>query len=168
LIALPPDFPADHGERFCVMTQFTGTVTLSIDDDGFLRRECPSCEREFKWLHGEQGEPVPEGGYHCPYCDGRSEDGWWTRPQLAHIQAKVAAHGEELVHNELKELEKSSSAFMKVTVSGSRGRAIPPVPAEPNDMTRVDFVCHPTEPAKVLDSWANPVHCLICGAKAGP
>ena len=25
-------------------------ITLPVDKDGFLRRECPSCKRQFKWL----------------------------------------------------------------------------------------------------------------------
>lgn len=27
-----------------------------LDSDGFLRRECPTCEREFKWLPSCEGE----------------------------------------------------------------------------------------------------------------
>ena len=34
---------------------------------------------------------------------------------------------------------------------------------EVDDMTRVDFSCHPTEPIKVLDDWDKSVFCLICG-----
>ncbi len=26
-------------------------ISMPLDSDGFLRRECPTCEREFKWLH---------------------------------------------------------------------------------------------------------------------
>jgi hypothetical protein len=35
---------------------------------------------------------------------------------------------------------------------------------EVDDMRRVDFACHPSEPLKVLDDWAGVVGCLICGA----
>jgi hypothetical protein len=34
---------------------------------------------------------------------------------------------------------------------------------EADDMTRVDFACHPSEPLKVLDDWRKAVRCLICG-----
>ena len=37
---------------------------------------------------------------------------------------------------------------------------------EADDMRRVDFLCHPTEPLKVLDDWVEQVHCLICGNPA--
>ena len=28
-------------------------MTIPLDSDGFLRRECPTCEREFKWRPSE-------------------------------------------------------------------------------------------------------------------
>ena len=47
-------------------------VSLPLDSEGFLRRECPTCEREFKWLpnldENEETEPTAGGGYFCPYC----------------------------------------------------------------------------------------------------
>ncbi len=145
------------------MSDVIGTATLSVDDDGFLRRECPHCEREFKWLHGDHGEPMPAGGYHCPYCAGRSEDGWWTRPQLAHIEGLMGEYGENMLYDAFKPLERSSSMSVKFKVSRTPSRPLPPVPDEPNDMRRVDFACHPAEPAKVLESWDAAVHCLMCG-----
>jgi len=148
------------------VNEVLATLTLSVDDDGFLRRECPHCEREFKWLHGDRGEPMPEGGYHCPYCDGRSEEGWWTRPQLVHIEAVVAYQAEEMLHDAMKPLERSSSKHVKFTVSRSPNQLVPAVPDEPNDMRRVEFACHQAEPVKVLEDWSGPVHCLLCGQTA--
>jgi hypothetical protein len=46
------------------------SIPFPLDDDGFLRRECPTCDREFKWLpaHDEtEATPPPAGGYFCPY-----------------------------------------------------------------------------------------------------
>lgn len=148
------------------MSEVLGTATLSLDDDGFLRRECPHCEREFKWLHGDEGEPMPEGGYHCPYCDGRSDDGWWTGPQLAHIEALVASQAECMLRDAMKPLERNSSEFMTLSVSQSPKTQVPSVPDEPNDMRRIDFDCHPAEPVKVIENWDAPVHCLLCGKTA--
>ena len=37
---------------------------------------------------------------------------------------------------------------------------------EEDDMLRIDFECHPTEPVKVLDNWTGPVRCLCCGETA--
>jgi hypothetical protein len=35
---------------------------------------------------------------------------------------------------------------------------------EEDDMLKVNFTCHPTEPVKVAENWDKAVHCLICGA----
>jgi hypothetical protein len=75
-------------------------VTLSfavpIDSDGFMRRECPTCERELKWKGTSDAEdetPTPDGGYYCPYCRIQGPtDAWWTKEQLEH--AKTIAYRE--------------------------------------------------------------------------
>ena len=47
-------------------------VSLPLDSDGFLRRECPHCVQEFKWHHGpanEEAEAADEpAAYTCPLC----------------------------------------------------------------------------------------------------
>ena len=35
-------------------------VTMPLDGDGFLRRECPTCEEEFKWYAHEEGDADAE------------------------------------------------------------------------------------------------------------
>lgn len=32
------------------------SVSIPLDDDGFLRRECPTCEQEFKWFNHDEGD----------------------------------------------------------------------------------------------------------------
>jgi hypothetical protein len=145
----------------------TISVTLSVDDDGFLRRECPHCEREFKWLPGDRDTAMPAEGYACPYCARRADPGaWWTKPQLEVVEARVM--GDVLrpeidqLEESLKDIGRSSGGLVEVTVT----RDIPNPPSEPltepNDMRRVDFPCHPAEPVKVSENWSAPVHCLIC------
>jgi hypothetical protein len=145
-------------------------MSVPLDSDGFMRRECPTCERELKWRptpEGEEGLPVPEGGYFCPYCAVQAPTGsWWTKAQLDAVQAKI--------HNEVvkpmlddfgKSLERASSPHVRIT-SKSTDRAEEPQLSESDDMQRVDFSCHPEEPVKVLDGWDQPVHCMICGQPA--
>lgn len=46
------------------MGDIIGTISMPLDSDGFLHRECPHCSREFKWLHAEsddQGTMEPDG-----------------------------------------------------------------------------------------------------------
>ena len=128
-------------------------VGIPLDPDGFLRRECPSCLRQFKWLPSEDSEPTGDGLYGCPYCQIRSgSDSLWTQEQSDYL---TWVGGQEA----LKEL---STSFFKVEPSPP-----PPVPTDPGDMVRVDFSCHPGEPIKVYEGWpeAQPIYCIVCGAE---
>ncbi len=69
-------------------------MSMPLDSDGFLRRECPTCEREFKWYYTseEQGDaaPIADGGYFCPYCGVQAESNTWltqAQAELAHPTA---------------------------------------------------------------------------------
>jgi DNA-directed RNA polymerase subunit RPC12/RpoP len=141
---------------------------MPLDSDGFLRRECPHCKREFKWLHGESESttPMETDGYHCPYCDGRSTDGWWTVSQLAAIEDEAAYFGESKLHEMFKGMERNSNEFVKFKAGSAPTRRNRPPITEANDMKRVEFPCHPTEPVKVREDWTAPVHCLVCGRLA--
>jgi hypothetical protein len=152
-------------------------VSLPLDGDGFLRRECPTCEREFKWLHSEaegaddDAEPdVLAGGYFCPYCAVQSPDGsWWTKPQLELVEAVAAREvlGPELerLGRSADKVGRSSGGLIEARVKGELPEEPEPLQEE-DDMRRVGFSCHPSEPVKVLDNWEKPVHCLLCGQPA--
>lgn len=152
------------------------SVSLPLDSDGFLRRECPTCERKFKWLPSEETEgesevaPVSAGGYYCPYCAIQAPpDEWWTQAQLELVNSLVS---KEIVEPELQKLERSfrdisrrSGGFIGASVETDLPPETDPL-VEVDDMRRVDFPCHPSEPLKVLEDWTREVHCLICGAPA--
>jgi hypothetical protein len=68
------------------------SMSLPLDGDGFLRRECPTCEREFKWLpspdqleegNGESRAAAPDAqppeAYYCPYCAVTAPPDAWSR-----------------------------------------------------------------------------------------
>jgi hypothetical protein len=149
------------------------SVSLPLDSDGFLRRECPTCEREFKWLSSEEteaeAEPIPEGGYYCPYCAIQAPpDAWWTQDQLELVNSVVS---KELVEPELEKFERSlrdisrrSGGFISASMKTELSPDADPL-VETDDMRRVEFECHPSEPAKVQDDWTRDVHCLICGTR---
>lgn len=62
------------------------SVSIPLDVDGFLRRECPTCEREFKWLPSDESKTVDPGGYFCPYCAVQAPaDHWHTKAQLEYV-----------------------------------------------------------------------------------
>ncbi len=148
--------------------------SLPLDSDRFLRRQCPTCEREFKWYIAEEGEAaaeVPDGGYFCPYCAIQAPaTAWFTQAQVAMqqglIQSEVVGPAVEKFADDLKDIGRNSGGFLRVEGGNYRPPARPDSLTESGDMRRVDFGCHPDEPVKVLDDWDRGVHCLICGAVA--
>jgi hypothetical protein len=54
--------------------------------------------------------------------------------------------------------------MLRKFTGGISAQAEDPEPlTEDDDMRRIDFACHPSEPLKLLDDWRQPVHCLVCG-----
>ena len=155
------------------------SMSLPLDSDGFLRRECPTCEREFKALSSsadEGSEPAedaePVESYFCPYCVvSAPANAWLTKAQVAVMNEIVRR---ELIEPELDKFERglgkmnrSSGGLIDISVSLERDEPEPaPELSETDDMRCVDFTCHTSEPVKVLDNWSGEVHCLICGESA--
>lgn len=148
------------------------SVSLPLDSDGFLRRECPTCEREFKWLNGSEdeaaeSEQAADGGYYCPYCAIQAPEGsWLTKPQVALIENAVSREivgpALEDLGRSLRGISRSSGGLVNAEFQAETPDEMDPL-TEPDDMRRVDFDCHPREPVKVLEEWERPVHCLLCG-----
>jgi hypothetical protein len=140
-------------------------MTLPLDDDGFFRRACPTCEREFKWFNSPEGEgePVPAGGYFCPYCRVQApSDQWFTNEQVELAKNRVAR---DVLGPEFERMARdinrgNRGGLVSITMDYETPEAMDPL-VERNDMRRVDFTCHPNEPVKVLEDWTRPVHCLI-------
>lgn len=150
------------------------SMPVPLDSEGFLRRQCPTCERELKWLakeeEGEQSLPESEGGYFCPYCAIQAPGGsWWTEAQ---IQAAHSILTEEVVKPQLDKFKRqiegmNRGGFVKFSVETETSEPADPL-TEIDDMKRVDFACHPGAAVKVIDEWERDVHCPICGAVADP
>lgn len=149
-------------------SNFQTSISMPLDTDGFLRRECPSCEREFKWFHSEDGDAAATdpSGYYCPYCGVQATDGWLTKAQVEVAQATVMKDVMGPMLDDFgKSMRSSSSSMFRIEVK-TDPIPDPPELTEDDDMRRVEFPCHPTEPLKVLDDWRGTVHCLICGTSA--
>jgi hypothetical protein len=146
-------------------------MVIPLDSDGFVRRECPTCERELKWLGaGDEGRVLPDdSGYYCPYCGVQAPvDSWWTKPQIEYAEAiavrEIVEPGLKQFQDGLAKMARQSGGFLKFKAGNME--VDDPVPlVEPDDMQRVVCACHPTEPVKVADDWTKPVYCIICGVK---
>ena len=144
------------------------SVQLPLDTDGFLRRECPHCERQFKWHDGpanEEAEQAPAPvTYYCPLCGEPAPlDHWWTTAQLDYIQGMAAPMIMRQVQDEIGNALRGSK---NVTFQPGDGGYFPDAPGaltEPDDMRIVASPCHDYEPVKVPKDVDGPLHCLLCG-----
>lgn len=159
----------------------TTRMTVPLDPDGFLRRECPTCEREFKWLPSSAresvaspsslGEPASseEGPpYTCPYCGIQAPAGSWAtkaQVELAHsiLMREVVGPRLEEFGRELERMNRQTGGLISFKASLRHDdQAADPTLTESGDMRRVDFACHPGEPVKILEDWHGEVFCLVC------
>lgn len=142
-------------------------VSLPLDSDGFLRRECPTCEREFKWFSHNDGDPhaEPATQYFCPLCGEPSGlDSWWTPAQLDYGLGSAGPDIDRAVQDAVADMFKGVKGF---TFESNRSFSLgiePPEPLiEPDDMVMVEPPCHPNEPLKVPEGATERIFCLICG-----
>ena len=145
-------------------------MSIPLDSDGFLRRECPTCEREFKWFSSSEeedgAESVGDGAYFCPYCGVQAPiTSWLTQAQaeLAQniVETQVVGPMLKKFTDDIKRANRPGG-MIRVKADYEQPGKLDPL-TEEDDMRRVEFSCHPSEPLKVLDDWSGPVHCLICG-----
>lgn len=147
------------------------SVSIPLDADGFLRRECPTCEQQFKCFSGDTEDKPHDVEdptiYFCPYCGLSAPiDHWWTQEQLNYATGTAAGPIMEQVEDEMrKALSGLSSGLINVTVGSVEASPLPAPPHEANDMILVEAPCHSYEPIKIVDSWDQPVHCLVCGQR---
>jgi hypothetical protein len=145
-------------------------MELPLDTDGFLRRECPYCELEFKWHHGKtESAPatfVYPSVYWCPRC-GRSagHDAWWTKDQLRYQQEVVGGVAGDVIGEALMEAfgTRRNSPIGFEVQQGGRPEVPDPL-FEPDDMMMIAPPCHSWEPVKVPEDSVAPYFCLVCGA----
>lgn len=144
------------------------SVPLNLDS-GFIRRQCPSCDRQFKWHYGPTDErpadAVDPALYHCPYCGMRAApDEWWTRDQASYIGEAAISPAIGAIQDELGEVFRGfKSKNVKVSFKAEPEPLPPSPPPEPADMQEIQPPCHPWEPIKILDDWHEALHCIVCG-----
>lgn len=135
------------------------SVPLPLDSDGFLRRECPKCSREFKWHYGPTDARPKDFNdppvYNCPLCGKASEPSdFLTEDQVDFATGYAMLPA-------MQELE----AEMKTSGLGFKIESVdaPDSLVGPDDMMMIAPPCHEWEPVKVPEESTAPYYCLICG-----
>ena len=117
------------------MSEIELSVSFPLDSERFLRRACPACNQEFKWLsvEGDAETPSPEH-YFCPYCGlSAAPDEWFTLEQRAYIETavfeEVLGPSLEDLRESIEQLNRSSRGLLEITASVEppEQRQAPPV-----------------------------------------
>jgi nucleoside phosphorylase len=138
-------------------------MKFSSDEDGYLRRECPSCICQFKWI-GSIGLPQDQM-FFCPYCGVESAGStWWTPEQLTYIREVSAAEMQAQFSRSIQEGLRGSRYLKYKPAAIKQDRPGPP--EEANDLEPKEFSCHPEAKIKVDDP-ERAKFCLICGSGTG-
>lgn len=167
-------------------------ISLPLDDEGFFRRECPFCRKEFKvMLTKEELAPLAQEGIDsfmteseaktdsdsnsekieqfCPYC-GQSapHDSWWTQEQLSYINVFAQNIMANLVNEHLigplqKSFGQQHSGSFSISVKGHEMEQQEPwMSPEVSDMDVFDLPCC-NRKIKVEEKTTSPMHCFFCG-----
>ena len=137
-------------------------------DDGFLRRECPACGRQFKWWEGDDDEDwgADLDVIFCPYCgETAGLDDWWTPDQLDYASDIVSGPAvDELMTQLQDDLKRAGGGLIDFKVQRQGTDEPPHALFEPSDMVAVVPPCHPQVPVKLIKGWDPPARCLACGS----
>lgn len=139
-------------------------LDFPLDSDHFIRRECPSCGKEFK-RHCRPTEARPADAsdppqFTCPLCGARANhDDWFTQDQLRYRDEAVEFYKMDAVNDEMKRM------FGRNYTPGKSNAPAPTPLVEPDDMIAIESPCHPWEPVKVPEERADsgPLFCIVCG-----
>ena len=148
-------------------------MSLPLDPDGFISRQCPTCEGTFKWFHGETDvrpqDFVEPDSYWCPRCGEPADpNSFYTVEQAEYInQVSLQALAPELsqiLGDALNSAGRNSPITFEQSGVEDLGQEIPSALVEEATNTIiVASPCHSFEPVKISADWAGDIHCLMCG-----
>ncbi|MBX5482496.1 MAG: hypothetical protein IRZ16_11770 [Myxococcaceae bacterium] len=160
-------------------------VALPVDSQGFVRRECPRCRRQFKVRGGPTDGAIVQRylGRHlsfenhqeiarddvrsfCPYCGYEAPaDEWCTPQQRAWLEKVADVLGREIRYEQLQYPWRTLGANPGPTfVAVPPPDRLPEMRSEDDDLRRFSLFCC-AEDVKVDTAWAQPIFCPRCGSE---
>lgn len=144
------------------------SVPIPRDADGFIRRECSHCMRQFKWYDGPANEEAeqhaPSITYSCPLCGQPAPVGSWnTVEQMELAQSMAMPQVMEMIQDDLEAVFRGMKGMTYKRGGDATFHQSEPL-TEPNDMLIIASPCHSYEPVKVPVDHTGPFYCLVCGA----
>jgi len=175
------------------MSEVKVNLPFPLDEDGFLKRKCPLCYREFKvFLEEEELTDLAQKGidsfilekeeeetnldkgessraeFVCPYCGQQTpSDSWWTQKQLAYLRI-IAKNIMAKVVNEnsihpLKRTFQKSSPGIVSIRFEGRGLEQEEPWVFPEINLGIFDLPCCQRKIKIEENWQGKVHCFFCG-----
>jgi len=124
-------------------------VEVSLDDEGYLDRECQAetCQAEFKVLFQDWKEKVSDEKVYCPICRYEALSNEWNTDEQGEYHKGVAvAHVQDIVHSALAEdAQRFNRAqrpgFIQMSMSAKRSARPTIVPVGAAKVMRQLFAC---------------------------
>ena len=152
--------------------QFRATISLPLDEEGMLARECPAeeCSPAYFKIDASDEDKLRDGEIHCPYC--RHADGldqFATSDQVAYAKSLVTRNAHEGIERMMQDALGMGSSGSKTIGGGllsvKMSMTSPPRPAAtpPQDEeVRRDIAC--SECGLKHAVFGLAVWCPSCGA----
>lgn len=163
-------------------------LSLPTDADGFVRRQCPDCRREFKTRpsphdgaamlravmgklsHGNACEVPPVSPVRaCPYCAHRAKgEGWLWAAFLKELEQLSGILEEHLRYEQLMHVRRTLGQNPKPTFVPIPPRPLPPrLRVDPlGHFAKVELLCCGAE-VKLRPAEGARIVCPSCGARQG-
>lgn len=160
-------------------------LELPQDSQGYVRRECPCCRRQYKTrpspldalclqqelalgvMHRNGDELSQESGrWLCFYCGKPATPRETLTPeQRTWLEGVSHALAQQVRYEQLAHVTRTISDNPLLTFAPVRPPPLPkPLPREPDDMRRFYLVCC-AEDVKAASGWEQRYHCPRCGTE---
>jgi hypothetical protein len=169
------------------------SINIPLDNDHYLRRECPNCMREFKiQVSSEELKNIANRGIQsyltndettvtldevsdekdvkcfCPYCGQEAPNtSLWTKEQLAYMNIFGKNIMAKLVNdnliNPLKKGFNQSSGMISMSFKGEEMKYEEPWISEEPNDMNVFELPCCHKSIKVVEDWKKSVFCFYCG-----
>lgn len=120
------------------MKDLSVSISIPMDEDGFVLLRCPRCGESFKLLSDDiQSEEVTD--IHCPQC-GLVSENYLTDDVIKLAQAKIINRLSDGFYNELWNMNRKTRNFTIKTNKFKREEEVP-IRLNRDSMEMVDFGC---------------------------
>ena len=129
---------------------FSVSVGLPTDEDGYFDRECPNekCKSAFKIILDDWKDKVRDEEVFCPICGHTAaSDKWFTEAQNEHMQTAFMAAFQPALDQSMRRMAQDfnrsqpRSGFVRISMGYKPSAPVAVVPIEAQDLMQQRYTC---------------------------